>query len=92
MIFAEGFVGGLEHHVDAMPFVFGVVNVELFGAERAFDGDLVRWWQNIGASEGDHSRAKVACSLFVRYRKLENRIGSGERVHARVVSCSWVMG
>jgi hypothetical protein len=27
----------------------------LFGAERAFEGDLVRWkWLGVGAGKGDH--------------------------------------
>ena len=49
MVFAEGFVGGFEHEVDAVPFVFGVVEMELFGAERTFDGDLPRWGLDVGA-------------------------------------------
>jgi hypothetical protein len=36
VVFAEGFVGGFEHGGDAVPFVFGVVQVELLGAARAF--------------------------------------------------------
>ena len=51
VVFAEGFGGGFEHGVDAVPLVFGVVEMELFGAQRAFDGDLVGWeWLGVGAS------------------------------------------
>jgi hypothetical protein len=35
VVFAEGFGGGLAPSVDAVAFVFGVVDVELAGAERA---------------------------------------------------------
>ena len=71
MVFAEGFVGGFEHEVDAVPFVFGVVQMELFGAERAFDGDLVGWeGLGVGAGKGDHDKGKVAYSLFVRYTEI----------------------
>ena len=69
VVFAEGFVCGLEHGVDAVPFVFGVVQMELFGAERAFDGDLVGWkGLGVGSGKGDHDGGKVAYSLFVLYR------------------------
>jgi hypothetical protein len=44
VVFAEGFLGGFEHGVDAVPLVFGVVEVELFGAERTLHGDLV--WES----------------------------------------------
>jgi hypothetical protein len=67
VVFAEGFLGGLEHGVDAVPLVFGVVEVELFGAERAFEGDLVWERLGVGASQSDHGGRKVAYSLFVRY-------------------------
>jgi hypothetical protein len=51
VVFAEGFLGGLDEGVNAVPFVFGVVEVELFGAERAFEGDLVgREGLGVGAS------------------------------------------
>jgi hypothetical protein len=51
VVFAEGFLGGLDEGVNAVPFVFGVVEVELFGAERAFEGDLVGWeGLGVGAS------------------------------------------
>jgi hypothetical protein len=69
VVFAEGFFGGADHGVDAMPFVFGVVEVELFGTERAFEGDLVgRKWLGVGAFKGDHDGRKVAYSLFLRHR------------------------
>ena len=42
MVFAEGFVGGLEHGVDAVPFVFGVVQVELLGAGGRFSPPATR--------------------------------------------------
>ncbi len=29
VVFAEGFVGGFEHEVDAVPLVFGVVEVDI---------------------------------------------------------------
>ena len=69
MVFAEGFLRGLEHEVDAVPFVFGVVQMELFGAERAFQGDLVGW-EGLGVGAGDHDKGKVAYSLFVRQEEI----------------------
>jgi hypothetical protein len=67
VVFAEGFLCGLEHEVDAVPFVFGVVQVELLGTQRAFQRDLVGWRLDIRSSKSDHGRAKLAYSLFVRY-------------------------
>jgi hypothetical protein len=67
VVFAEGFIGGFEHEIDAVPFVFGVVEMELFGAERAFQGDLVGWeGLGVGSGKCDHDEGKVAYSLFVR--------------------------
>jgi hypothetical protein len=69
VVFAQGFLRGLEHYVDAVPFVFGVVQTELLGAERAFQGDLVcREWLGVCASKSDHGEGKLAYSLFLRYR------------------------
>jgi hypothetical protein len=57
VVFAEGFLGGVDQCVDAVPFVFGVVQVELFGAERAFEGDLVGWeGLGVGSSRSDHGQ------------------------------------
>ena len=71
VVFAEGIVGGFEHEVDAVPFVFGVVQMELFGAERAFQGDLVGWeGLGVGSGKCDHDEGKVAYSLFVRQEEI----------------------
>lgn len=72
VVFAQGFLCGLDECVDAVPFVFGVVQVELLGAERAFQGDLVGWeGLGVGSGEGDHGKGKLAYSLFLRQRSLE---------------------
>jgi hypothetical protein len=67
VVFAQGFLCGLDHGVNAVPFVFGVVQVELLGAERAFQCDLV-WWEGlgVGSGKGDHDKAKLAYSFFLR--------------------------
>jgi hypothetical protein len=71
VVFAEGFIGGFEHEVDAVPFVFGVVQMELFGAERAFQCDLVgRKGLGVGSGKCDHDEGKVAYSLFVRQEEI----------------------
>ena len=55
VVFAKGLGCVFEHEVDAVPFVFGVVQMELFGAERAFQGDLVgRKGLGVGSGKGDH--------------------------------------
>ena len=65
MVFTESFFGGPDKGVDAVPFVFGVVEVELFGAERAFEGDLVgREWLGVGASKGDHGKRESSIFAF----------------------------
>lgn len=69
VVFAQGFLGGLDHGVDAVPFVFGVVQMELLGTERAFQRDLVwREGLEIRSGKGDHGEGKLAYSLFIRYR------------------------
>ena len=77
MVFAQGFLRGLEHYVDAVPFVFGVVQMELFGAERAFQGDLVGWeGLGVGSGKCDHDEGKVAYSLFVRQEEFVATLGA----------------
>jgi hypothetical protein len=69
VIFAQGFLGALDHCIDAVPLTVGVVQVKLLGTDGAFHCDLVGWGLDVGSGESDHGGAKLAYSLFVRYRE-----------------------
>jgi hypothetical protein len=59
MIFPDRLFRGFDHRVHAVPFVFGIVQMKLLGAVRAFKGELGwRSGRNFGAFKGDHDKAK----------------------------------
>jgi hypothetical protein len=69
VVFADRFSGRFYHRVYAVPFIVGIVQVELLGTEGACEGDLAwRIWRNVGSFESDQGSDNLAYSLFVHHK------------------------